>query len=516
MNSFSSADYLEQHEKDCYLFKDQQLIMYGSQIKFDDQFNGNIQVVGFFDFECYNEKFVCGTCLIDLCICPKKTKTLVNQKAICYSLLIVNSLQNEIIYRETYTGYDAPQKLLLTLSQLQTSVKRYIKINIPIIMSEVDKDNFLKSEKCYLCGKKYTEKDGKVRDHCHATGKFLGAAHNSCNLGRSYQIKVPLYCHNFIGYDSHLLLTALKHLDPKRHKIKILPKNLEQITNLKVGMFTYNDSVSFLKSSLSELVSDLASEEHNFPYIKEMCCLTTEKNTELYKRKFNLMLSKGIFPYDFVTSIEQLHDCTRLPDKKLFYNSLIEEEISTLDYEKAETVFEVFKHKNMIDYMEFYCELDVYLLCEVFNKFRRNAIEDFKLDPARFVSLPSFAYQAMLKLTDAKIAACCDVDMYNMIKKGVRGGHSFISERVVKVRDHNDEDVKDFVKKNKNEDFVYIDCNNLYGSAMSYKMPVGRYKWMGDDEIKLLNVEDVDLSTDEFGYIAEVDLAVSIIFHYYY
>jgi hypothetical protein len=274
-------------------------------------------------------------------------------------------------------------------------------------------------------------------------------------------------------------------------------------------MFSYNDSITFLKASLNELVSDLKSENHNFKYIKSLPCLQDEKNSDLYAEKLDLITSKGIFPYDFVTSIEQLKNCTEIPDKKYFYNSLICEEISESDYEKAKKVFKLFKHENMIEYMEFYCKLDVYLLCEVFNKFRINAIKDFELDPANFVSLPSFAYQAMLKLTKVSIEGCVDVDMYNMIKKGIRGGHSFISERAVKVRNHDDEEKDDFIIKSKNSDFVYIDCNNLYGSAMSYKMPVGCYEWMNKEEISQLDIVNIDLSTEDFGIIAEVDLEVS-------
>ena len=37
----------------------------------------------------------------------------------------------------------------------------------------------------------------KVRDHCHFTGKFLGAAHNNCNLNRNYdKFKIPVFFHN--------------------------------------------------------------------------------------------------------------------------------------------------------------------------------------------------------------------------------------------------------------------------------------------------------------------------------
>eukprot|EP01044_Picomonas_judraskeda_P046439 COSAG03_NODE_25918_length_262_cov_1.276074_1_plen_80_part_00 len=48
----------------------------------------------------------------------------------------------------------------------------------------------------------------KVRDHDHLTGKYRGAAHNSCNLEegkkRTRHYTIPVFFHNLKGYDSHL------------------------------------------------------------------------------------------------------------------------------------------------------------------------------------------------------------------------------------------------------------------------------------------------------------------------
>jgi hypothetical protein len=530
LHRFSSQRILEQHEIDCYLFKDQSIKLSNKTIEFT-MFEkvGKLHVVGFFDFECLSRKFECLICKNDECLCPKKTRTLVVQEAICYSLLLVNSYTEEVLYNKTYTGYDAAKHLITSLIAAQDAVTNYITKNIPLIMTIDDELRFREATKCYLCnelftlGGEYLEVDInkinsthfsstslKARDHNHATGKFIGAAHISCNLQRKVQVVVPLYCHNFTGYDSHLLITALKYVDIANVKIKIIPKNLEKITNMQIGLFSYNDSLSFLKAPLAELVNDLKSEGHDFKYIKKLDCLNVSDPS--FYEKLNLITSKGIFPYDFVKSIEQMKACKEIPDKKYFYNSLNEENISDENYSHAQKVFNIFGHANMCEYMEFYCRLDVFLLCEVFNKFRNNALKDFDLDPAMFLSLPSLAYNAMLKLTKVKIDACTDIDMYNMIKKGIRGGHSYIAERAVKVRNHEDEDgdegAEDFLPKSENTDFAYVDCNNLYGTSMTYKMPIGDYKWMTQREIDTLNVEEINTEGDDFGFIAEVDLEV--------
>ena len=52
----------------------------------------------------------------------------------------------------------------------------------------------------------------KVRDHCHISGKYRGPAHDACNkklqMG-AFKTKIPLICHNFRGYDSHLLIEVI-------------------------------------------------------------------------------------------------------------------------------------------------------------------------------------------------------------------------------------------------------------------------------------------------------------------
>ena len=59
------------------------------------------------------------------------------------------------------------------------------------------------------CSNKYTDKDVRVRDHCHITGKFRGSAHQECNLKlriKPEDIKVLVIFYNLRGYDSHFIM----------------------------------------------------------------------------------------------------------------------------------------------------------------------------------------------------------------------------------------------------------------------------------------------------------------------
>jgi len=49
-----------------------------------------------------------------------------------------------------------------------------------------------KADKCHICGKKYIDKDIRVRDHCHITGKYRGSAHQDCNLNFQLIDKIPV------------------------------------------------------------------------------------------------------------------------------------------------------------------------------------------------------------------------------------------------------------------------------------------------------------------------------------
>ena len=73
-----------------------------------------------------------------------------------------------------------------------------------MIFTFKDKDDFEKAEICWISQKEFGEREKKVRDHCHFTGKYRGAAHNKCNLQFKKPKFTPVIFHNLSGYDAHL------------------------------------------------------------------------------------------------------------------------------------------------------------------------------------------------------------------------------------------------------------------------------------------------------------------------
>ena len=88
---------------------------------------------------------------------------------------------------------------------------------------------------------------------------------------------------------------------------------------------------------------------------------------------------------------------TSLPNKESFYSKLNKESITDEDYAHAQKVWKVFKIKNLGKYHDLYVQSDTLLLADVFENSRDGCIDNYKLDPAHFLSAPVLAWQACLK-----------------------------------------------------------------------------------------------------------------------
>ena len=62
---------------------------------------------------------------------------------------------------------------------------------------------------CHVCGQPFVDGNKKVRDHCHSTGEYRGAAHVSCNLQFQRSDTIPVVFHNLSGYDAHFVIKEL-------------------------------------------------------------------------------------------------------------------------------------------------------------------------------------------------------------------------------------------------------------------------------------------------------------------
>ena len=376
--------------------------------------------------------------------------------------------------------------------------------NKPLKMTKKDEDKFKKAEECYICNKKYTNKDIRVRDHCHITGKYRGSAHQECNLElrvNPEQLKIPVIFHNLRGYDSHFIMQEIgaivknhtyknKKGEDTQMNINAIPNNMEKYMAFMLGNYlTFIDSFQFMSLSLEKLVSNLPKETLKY----------TSKRFQ--GDKFDLMIRKGVYPYDYMDSFDKFED-TVLPTKDQFYSLLNDEHISDEDYNHAQKVWKTFSMNNMCDYHDLYLQSDILLLADVFENFRKTCLEYYKLDPCHYFTSPGLSWDAMLKMTDIKLELMTDIDMFQFIEKGMRGGISYIANRYGKA---NNKYMNDYNKNDSSKYIMYLDANNLYGWAMSQYLPTGGFKWMKQEHINKLDLGKYKEDSKK-GLILEVDL----------
>ena len=87
----------------------------------------------------------------------------------------------------------------------------------------------------------------------------------------------------------------------------------------------------------------------------------------------------------------------------------------------------------MGEYHDLYLQIDVLLLADVFENFRTMCVEYYGLDPAHYYTLPNYAWDAMLKITEVELDQISDRDMYEMIENGLRGGMCQVGHKHVKA-----------------------------------------------------------------------------------
>ena len=203
LNAFGSNELLEKHLELCSN-NDYQRHEYpkpGSTTKFENY--GKTQTVPFAiyaDLECYIKELDAKEQNPDESSTAQYQKH--NPSGFCY---YVKCFDNTIYkpklvhYTQQHEGEDITKKFVDMLEEENKDIYNQFKTPVPINMTSKDTDNNNLSIQCYACGGEFTEKDYKVNDHCHYTGKYRGAAHNSCNLKMKQPKFIPVLFHKLEG-----------------------------------------------------------------------------------------------------------------------------------------------------------------------------------------------------------------------------------------------------------------------------------------------------------------------------
>ena len=474
-------------------------------IKFKNYLHGEKAPFAIYaDFESYNKPIYTNT--------PDPNKSYTNKLTIQEPASFVYYIKsfNESVYKSQLRSYvkeneEDPDVIDVFINWLESDVKIISELgNEPMKITPEEQEEFNQASTCWICEKLLNIQD-RVRDHCHFTGRYRGAACNICNLKYRKPNNISVFFHNLTGYDSHLFI---KKLGVRAGPIDCIPNNEENYISfsksIKTGEYTnkkgetkdkyfkiiFKDSMKFLLSSVEALVNNLP--EEGFKNIKKYF---TPEQEELLKQK-------GFFPYDYMDDIKKLKD-TKPPPQEAFYSKLTGSGINNFNYQHVLNVWKTWKMKTFKDYLELYNISDVLLLADVFENFRDVCLKNYGLDPVYYYTAPGLAWDAMLKMTKINLELLNDVDKLLMIEKGIRGGISIISNRYGEA---NNKYMKDYDKNKASKYLMYVDANNLYGWAMSLKLPVHSFKWMTNREIENIFNNQIVQVWEKLPCILEVDL----------
>ena len=428
------------------------------------------------DFECLTEKL--PGC--DPNILEAYTQKYQKHRPCSYGMLGVKNCghREEIEDVEIYRGQDAVDHFLHSVLNQAEKYQATIDNCQPAAHSTVN------LQTCNICNDSLDA--AGVVEHCHICGTVRGVAHAKCNLGYRLDRDVIVGMHNLRRYDGHLIMQGIGDVCQERNvKIECVPKGMEDYLSfslvVKRSSGTYRirfiDTCQFLTAPLATLADNLK----DLPIMERFY---SGKDLELLRRK-------GVYCYDHMDDWSKF-DETSLPAMIAFHSTLTGRDISLEDYHHARDVWNHFKIRNLGEYSDLYLKTDVILLADAFETFRKFGLETYRLDPAHYCTLPSFAWDACLLYTGAKLELLQDVDMYTFFESGIRGGVSMISGRYAKANNPYLPDTYDPGKEHKY--ITYLDMNNLYGKSMVDWLPVGEFEWV--DEIP----------EEGIGYVAEVDL----------
>ena len=165
----------------------------------------------------------------------------------------------------------------------------------------------------------------KVRDHCHYSGIYRGAAHSLCNLQYKIPSYIPVIFHNLSGYDAHMFIKELANCGSK---MGVIAKNKEDYITFLISVevnkyidkngeekskeveLRFIDSFKFMSSSLDSLINNLARGNNKFFGFKDY-------NESQYK----LLIQKGICPYEYMDDWDKFKEIGLSP-KEAFYSKL--------------------------------------------------------------------------------------------------------------------------------------------------------------------------------------------------
>ena len=179
------------------------------------------------------------------------------------------------------------------------------------------------------------------------------------------------------------------------------------------------------------------------------------------------------FPYEKIS--ENNLNNKELPGIKDFYSSLKLKTITEKEYDQTKEIYNKLKFKNIKEYLDTYLKLDITLLADIFENFRKGIWDKFGLDCSKYISSPSLSKDCMLTFTKVKIGHMKNIEIYDFINNSLIGGLCVCSNP--------------YLNNNKgNSTLAYQDVSSLYPAIMRNKTPLNKYKFVDVNHFNIKNM----------------------------
>jgi hypothetical protein len=332
---------------------------------------------------------------------------------------------------------------------------------------------------------------------------MLGPAHSSCNLQLKDRRFLTVIFHNLSSFDSKLIISGCSKAGIT--DIQVVSKTSEKFMCITINKkLRIIDSLCHMPQSLSTLTETLKCDFKKFRCTKQ---ILPGLSDEMYK----LLISKQVFPYEYVTP-ENLDEISEsLPPIELFFSSLRNETVSADDYKVGCEMYKLFGCKTLRDFLRLYNKLDIGLLADVFQEHRFNCLDIYKADPLNYLSLSSFSFHTALSSSKQTLEYIRDINLFQLVKESQRGGVVNVTHRNIKSNIKGSSEYDPALPESV---ILQLDHNSLYSHGFEQFLPVGNYKKLVSSEIKNLDLNNIELN-GKFGYLFRIDVHIPIELHDY-
>ncbi|CAE6938650.1 unnamed protein product [Symbiodinium natans] len=437
--------------------------------------------------------------------------------------------QQHKIHLDLCRADDAPfavmERYLRRLLDLAFDYLNWQKLNIPYDLTATQQADFDAAVVCSLCDLPFTSDQSrqKVVHHRRGTGEYLGALCNTCNLAVRRQKTVPVYFHNGGGYDFHFLVRAIaqlhrygsaaaipsydeddqvveqefqepaeddatlqddqvpdlhtpgyepmlgEHLDLKKPHCEVMIKSGEKYLQIRYGPLVFLDSFNIFPSALDVLIDDLRSTHKEEPWLSFP--LLAERHPWLQnrdKRVWDLLLKKIPMPFESFAGPEAWTEEAVRSQK--CYDSSLKGKRSDEKYGEIQEIQEHFQFPNFASFHNCYLHTDM-AIADVVEAYRDTFHQNFGIDPVRYVTLASAAWDAMMKRCAPRrnpLQLITNRKIYDLVKSSMRGGLSNAFQPYAKANNCSVVDYDDCLPVSWVSKF---DVNSQYPTVMDNPLP---------------------------------------------